>query len=124
MDISKIRPNERVIDILSPKTGKELDIKVSIISLKDPKMLKIKRNLLNKRLVLEKKGKFFDCDDVEENEITILLNAVTGWVWGKDASFNGEKPEFNEKNFRNIVKELPWFKEQLMEAIGDDQAFF
>ena len=124
MDISNLKPVERVIDILNPKTDDELDIKVSIISLNDPKMSKIKRNIQNKRLTLEKKGKNFDSAELEENENLLLLNAVTGWTWGKDADFHGEKPEFNEKNFKAVIKELPWFKNQILEAVGDEKAFF
>ncbi len=124
MDICELKPVERTIDIVHPKTGEALGITVNIISLNDPKIATLKRRIQNQRLDLERRGKGFKADDVEENFTNLLIAAITGWEWKDDATFHGEKPELNEKNIKEVFKELPWFKNQIADAIGDEESFF
>lgn len=129
MDLSQLKPAERIVDILNPKTDAELGIKVTLISINDDKLKKIKRRIQDDKLRLEARGKNFKSDDIEENRNKLIFSAITGWMWGKDASgeevtFKGEKPDLNQKNFNAIITELPWFREQLEEAISDEKAFF
>lgn len=124
MDINSLKPAERVIEIVHPGNGEKLDIKVTILSLNDERLTTVRRRIQNKRIELEKRGKTFKADDIEENELDLLLAGITGWFWEGESSFNGEKPEFNERNVKKVLKELPWFKEQIKEAIGDEKAFF
>lgn len=124
MDISNLKPVERIIEILHPVTNKELGIKVSVLSLNDERMALVRRKIQNKKIELEKRNKVFKADDLEENELDLLCASITGWTWSGDADYHGEKPLFNEKNVKDVLKELPWFKEQIVEAIGDEKAFF
>lgn len=124
MDISNLKPVERIIQILHPVTSKELGITVSLLSLNDERMAQIRRKIQNKKIELEKRNKVFKADDLEENELDLLCASITGWSWNGDADYHGEKPVFNEKNVKDVLKELPWFKEQIVEAIGDEKAFF
>lgn len=129
MDLSELKPLERNVEILHPKTDVEVGIKVSLLSINDDKLKKIKRRIQDDKLRLEAKGKNFKSEDIEENRDKLIFNAVTGWAWGKDASgkettFNKEKPAFNQKNFNDVMKALPWFRDQLEEAISDEKAFF
>lgn len=124
MDISSIKPAERIIEILHPGTGEKLGITVSVISLNDERLNQVRRRIQNKRIDLEKRGKTFKADDIEENEFELFVATMTGWSWEGDNTFNGEKPAFNERNVKAVLKELPWFKDQVREAIGDEKAFF
>ena len=124
MDITELKPTERFIEIVHPANGKELGIKVSILSINDVKLKKIKRRIQDERLRLEARGKSFKSEDIEENLNDVLFNAITGWEWYGDVDFNGEKPLFNQKNVKDVFEELPWFKTQVEEAITDEQAFF
>ena len=124
MDLANIKPVERIIDIVHPSTGEKIGVSVSVLSINDEKMASIKRRIQNKRLELERRGKSFKADDLEENEMELLVTAVTGWNWEGDVDFHGEKPAFNEKNIKAVFTELTWFKQQIMEAIGDEKAFF
>lgn len=124
MDISNLKPVERIVEILHPVTGEKLGITVSILSLNDERMAQIRRKIQNKRIELEKRNKTFKADDLEENELELLCASMTGWVWDGEADYHGEKPAFNEKNVKAVLKELPWFRQQITEAIGDEKAFF
>nr|DAU20382.1 MAG TPA: hypothetical protein [Caudoviricetes sp.] len=123
MDIAKLKPAERIIEIIHPATGENVGIRVTVISLVDERMKAVRRRFQNKKIELEKRGKTFKADDLEENATELLLNAITGWDW-YDAEFNGEKPVFNEKNVKTVLNEFSWFKNQIVEAIDDEKAFF
>lgn len=124
MDLSELKPSERFIEILNPKTGLELGVKVSLISINDDKLKKVKRRIQDEKLRLEARGKSFKSEDIEENRNTLIFNALSGWEWSGDTKFHGEKPAFTEKNVKAVINELSWFREQLEEAISDEQAFF
>ena len=125
MDISTLKPNDRIIEIKHPADeNQNVGIRVTIISLTDDKMKSIRRRFINKRLELEKKGKSFKADDIEDNEIELLVASITGWEWYGEVDFNGEKPAFNENNVKKVLTELEWFKNQVAEAVGDEKAFF
>jgi len=124
MDLKDIKPSGRDIVITHPGTEEPLNITVSVLSISDPAMKKIKRKIQDERLTLERKGKNFKSDEIEENRNILTLSAMTGWKWGKDAKFNGEVPEFNRKNVLSVFEELPWFRDQVEEAVSDESAFF
>lgn len=124
MDLSDLKSGERFVEILHPKTDLEIGVKVSLVSINDPKLKKIKRRIQDDKLRLESRGKNFKSEDIEENANKLIFNAVTGWEWNKDATFKKEKPAFNQKNFNEVMQTLPWFRDQLEEAISDEKAFF
>lgn len=124
MDLANLKPVERMIDILHPSTGEKIGVSVTVLSINDEKMAAAKRRIQNKKLELDRRGKTFKVDDLEENEMELLTTAITGWNWEGDVDFHGEKPTFNEKNVKAVLKELTWFKQQIMEAVGDEKAFF
>lgn len=124
MDLSTLKPVERVIPITHPGTGEELGVNVTVISLQDSRTKSIKRQIQNEKLKLEQRGKTFKAEDVEENLHIITFSAMVGWEWKGDNTFNGGKPEFNKPTVLKVFKELPWFYEQIQNAIGDEQAFF
>ena len=124
MDLANLKPVERMIDILHTSTGEKIGVSVTVLSINDEKMAAAKRRIQNKKLEIDRRGKTFKADDLEENEMELLTNAITGWNWEGDVDFHGEKPAFNEKNVKAVLKELTWFKQQIMEAVGDEKAFF
>lgn len=123
MDIAKLKPAERVIEITHPATGENIGVRVTVISLVDDRLKAVRRRFQNKKIELEKRGKTFKADDLEENAIELLLNAITSWDW-YEADFGGEKLAFNEKNVKMVLDTLPWFKNQIVEAIDDEKSFF
>lgn len=124
MDISELKPTERMVDILHPVTEEPTGIKVSLMALTDPKMKKVQRRIQDERIRLETRGKSFKAEDIEENENLLIFSSMTGWLWEGDAKYEGGVPDFNEANVKKILKELPWFKMQIAQALGEEKAFF
>lgn len=123
MDFSEVKLSERVIDILHPKTGEETGIKVSLVSVEDAKLKHIKRKIRDERMRLEARGKSFKSEDEEDNLDKILFTAMTGWVWGGEAIWRGQKPEFNLKNVKDVFENFISFRQQVAEAVEDTSAF-
>jgi hypothetical protein len=129
MEITELRANEIMLEIVHPKTEQPLGITVPLRSLEDEEMKKLSRKLQNDRIGLSKRGKVFTAEQIEENENLILFTAMTGWDWHKDANgeqalFHGEKPAFTKEKVYQVFNELPWFKAQVMDGAGDTKAFF
>lgn len=138
MELTALKPTERSIEIISPATGQPLGVRVRVVSLEDERLERVKRQINDEALRLQGKGKSFKAHEVERNAKTIMFTGTLGWEWynptgaegdeGYDAdatpTYKGEIPAFNQKNFTDIVTELPWFGEQVSEAIGETKSFF
>jgi len=124
MDLSAIKPVEHVLDIVHPGTNEPLGIKVSLLSLDDDAMKKVKRKIQDASNALARKGKSFSAEQVEENHNLLLFTAMTGWSWEGDANFHGEKPAFTVAMVYKVFNELPWFRDQISEKVGDTKSFF
>ena len=133
MELTNLKPSDRTIEIVSPLTGQPIGVRVQVVSLEDDRLKRIKRQITDDSLRLQAKGKAFKSDEIERNAQMLMFGGTLGWEWynpngdeGEDATpkFNGEIPEFNQKNFISLVTELPWFREQIEEAIGDTKSFF
>ena len=124
MDLSKLKPSERIVEIVHPATGVELGVKITLVSISDAKNKKLKRKIADERYRLEAKGKHLKSEQIDENLFQLVFNSMTGWEWAGDLNFNGKKPDFNLKNVRDVCEELPWFFDQVVAAVGDEEAFF
>lgn len=141
MDLKTIKPSERMVEVLHPKTKEPVGIRVSIVHIEDESMKRIKRQIQDERLRLESKGKSIKSDAVEENTRELAFKAMKSWEWynptctGKKENkafdesnhptWNGEKnPEFNKKNVFDLFDNLPWFLYFICSEIGDEEAFF
>lgn len=138
-DISNIKPNERVIEMVHPADETQLlGIRVSIMTMSDERMKKIRRQIQDEKLRLDARGKNFKAEDVEENQTKLIFGAMTDWEWynptgipgDKDydpdaqATFKGQVPPFNRATVFAVLNELEWFAEQLSAHISDEKAFF
>lgn len=130
MDLATLKPSEITLDILHPGNGKKLGIVVSLVSIEDEKMKKLKRFIANESLKTQQRGKTVTAEKLEENENKLMFAAMSGWTWGKDedgeqASFNGnEHPTFDEPTVYKVFNELPWFREQISKKVGETESFF
>lgn len=124
MDLSTIKPSEIMVDIVHPKTHEKLGITVTVVSLNDDKMKKLKRKIADENYRLQSRGKTMKSSDVEDNVIALTSEAMTGWIWEGDANWKGEKPQFNPKTVKEVLNELPWFLEQVSVAISEERDFF
>jgi hypothetical protein len=125
MDISGFKPGERIIDIVSPgRDASPLGIKVSLISINDDRMKKLKKKIIDRRLYLEARGKSFKADELDENANEIAFSAMTGWQWSDGATFHGNVPGFTQREVFAVFDELSWFRNQIDEAIMEEKDFF
>ncbi len=124
MDLNDLKPTERLVEILHPGTGEPIGIRVSIMSITDERMNKLRRKIQDERLRLETRGKNFKSDDVEENRNHLSFAAMTAWDWYGDITFDGVKPAFNQSQVSKVLTAFPWFRDQVEEAISDEKAFF
>lgn len=123
MEISTLKPHEQVVEIKHPKTNEDLGIKISIVSLMDPRAKSLKRQFAIARMERERRGKNMSYDEIEGNSMELLLKVIIGWDWG-DNTFNGKKPDFNEENVKAVLTEFEWLKLQLLAKLEDESSFF
>ena len=138
MELTTLKPSERTIDITSPASGQPVGIRVRIVSLDDERLERTKRQITDESLKLQAKGKSFKAHEVERNAKMLMFTGTLGWEFynptGKEGdegykpdampTFNGEVPDFNQKNFMALVTQLPWIGDQISEAIGETKSFF
>lgn len=131
MDLSELKPSERIVEILTPGTKQPLGVRVSILHINDERLRKLKRQFQDERLRLEARGKQMKSETIESNLSELTFAAMTGWEWYSpsgnkedQAKFKGSVPEFNKRNVMEIFEHLPWFRDQIGEEMGDDEAFF
>lgn len=125
MDILELKPSERIIEITHPKTGENIGVRVSLVSVDDEKLKNIKRNIKDKQLRLEARGKHFNAEQIEDNTFDMMFVAMTGWEWYGDITFGDLKnPPFNEKNVKAVLKACSFFVDQIDKEVADTQAFF
>jgi hypothetical protein len=100
-ELTTIKPMDRVVEILSPAaSAHKIGIRVSLLSIEDDRMEKIKRAITNNRLALEARNKHFKAEDIEENTRDLIFAAMTGWEWYNPT---GDDP----KNIKDWDKKSP-----------------
>lgn len=129
MDLSKIQPKEVSCDIEHPGTGQKIGLRFNVMSLIDDRMVAIRHKLSDKMLTKQQKKKIINTSEIDQNRLELLFSACTGWEWTKDengevADWNGDVPDFNNKNVMEVFKVCPWIPTQLDEFIGEDARFF
>lgn len=127
MDISKLKPVERTIEIKHPVTGLNLGVSVTIISPDDERLKAATRAVQDRNLLNRQKNKTITTVDVEENTTKLMVAAILSWNWyGKDIDFEGKKPEFTPENVKKILTTpgLEWFRRQIDEELSETKSFF
>ena len=123
-DISAIKPLERIVDMKHPSGSGLLGVRVKIMSVDDERMKRARRKIEDRRLQLAKKAKTFTADEIDENKNFIYFTAMTGWEWDDGVTFHDEVPEFTLANVHAVFNELPWFRDQIENELGETEAFF
>lgn len=124
-DLANIKPGERTIEILHPSTGEKLGLRITIMSTDDDRMRKINRRITDEALRKRQKNKAFSAEEIEDNALALIVQAVTGWEWyGDDVSFEGEKPDYSPINVRKVVTKAAFIRSQLEEELGETKSFF
>lgn len=120
-DISTIVAIERTIDILHPKTGAQIGLRITLRPDSHPKVREASRRAMNDRIA--GRGKI-TAEKLEANRLDLIGSAVESWQWIGDATFEGEKPEATPDNVRKVLKKLPWLRDQIDKELGETEEFF
>lgn len=128
-DIAKLTTDETTVTIKHPGTHEPIGVTVNVMHIDDPRLAKIKRQFTDEKNRLAQRGKFIKAEEIESNTNLILFRAMTGWHWGQDTdgeevTFNDTKPDFTQRDVLEVLTTLPWFADQVGEAIGETEAFF
>ncbi len=125
MDISKIAPMERKIEIKHPGTGQDLGISITLMSPDDERLKPLIREINEKALSLRQKNKSFTAEQTEANTLKLMLTTIVAWDWyGKDVEFEGKKPEFNSANVKKVLERCDWLRKQIDEELSETRSFF
>lgn len=138
MDIASLKPSERTIEILHPVHDTPIGLRVFLVSTDDPKLKKLRRKFIDRDQDLAKKRKNASAEEMLQRFDEISFNATQGWEWYNptghegdegyepDAmpTFHGEVPDFNQRNFYAVIRELDWIKKQIEEALEETKDFF
>jgi len=121
-DLSTIRSSARVVLILRPD-GSPTGLEWELEALDSDAAKVVTRRITNQRNKLAARGKVFNADEIEANELDLLLAVSKSWKWGGNAGWKGEKPVFNRKNVTDVLTNAH-IKGQLIEALDDTGSFF
>ncbi len=138
MDLKNLVPSERVVEILSPGTKQPLGIRVTVMHIDDERLKNIKRKLQDENLRRQQRGKIVHAELQEENINEIAFATMLGWEWynptgvatdkgykaEKMPSFDGKQLEFTKANVLAVFDKLPWFRDQVGEAVSETEVFF
>jgi len=138
MDISTLVPSERIVEIVSPATKAPLGIRVTVMHIDDPRLKTLKRKLQDERQRREQRGKIISAEMQDENLSELTFATMTGWEWynptgmkgekgynpDKEPKFEGKVPDFNKANVFAMFEKLPWFRDQIGEAVSETESFF
>lgn len=129
-NLAKLKPaSEVTFDYLNPFDDRPTGLRVSVMAFEDPRMSMVKRQITDKRLAAERKGKPLKAEELEQQVDEMLFRGTIAWKWEKDADgvqsdWNGEQLPFNRANFDLLLQELPKFREQINEKMGELKGFF
>jgi len=123
-DISEIKVIERTIEIVHPATKAPLGIDVVLMSPRDPRLDKLRKQISQQQISAQSKGRVEKVDELKARRHKILFAAIISWTWKGDANWKGEKPDLTPRIFGEIAEEAEWFIDQIDEAFGDLESFF
>jgi hypothetical protein len=138
-DLLALKSSDRTLEILHPGNGEPIGVRVKIMHIDDDRMARAKRQITDEGLKRQQKGKALKAEEFDHNRHQLVWTAMTGWEWynptGEEgdegynkearAAFDSEEnPEFNERVVKRVLRSLPWFFDQINEAIGDTEGFF
>jgi hypothetical protein len=82
MDLSTVKPSERIVEILSPANKQPIGIRVTLLHIDDPRLKKLKRSFQDEKSRLEQRGKYFKAEDIETNTYGYVFLLCPIW-WTK-----------------------------------------
>lgn len=127
MELTDIKPIDREVELLHPRTKDGLGLFFQLRSPYSPEVKKIEREWLDLRLQ-RNKGEDIGMDAVNDLRERQILAGVCDWRFdGPEAlKINGEQPAFTVTRLKKLIRTegLEWIREFLDKETGDRAAFF
>ena len=124
VDIAKIIASDRTIEIHDPADGDTpLGIQVTLHSPDNPTLMRLQKKIADKIISYRRRNKNYSADEMEADKIELLSAAISGWNWN-DNTYKGKSVEFNPATVADVLTNVPWFRKQIDEELGDEKAFF
>jgi hypothetical protein len=107
------------VDILHPKTGEELGIKIRVAG-PDSARQKKARNAVNNERLAKSRNKRATAADLESDALKVTAASIISW---DGVIENGQAVELNSENAASILTKYPFIYDQLTSAVGDRAGF-
>lgn len=120
MEISGLVQTEELfkLDVEHPKTGKSVGITIMVRSAGSDAAMAVVREQTDDLLSRQQRRKLIGADMVEENELDLAVSYVASWDWGAN-TYEGKKPEADQKTIKAIFKKEGWLYAQVVGAARD-----
>lgn len=127
MDLSSIKAENTTVEIRHPVTFEPIGLSITLRPPTHPSVKAVQRRLLTEAQK-STKGRL-PAEKLEAYGLDRLIAATEAFTWGEGpdgqpCKFEGEQPEATAENARKLYAALPWVKQQIDEAMGDEAAFF
>lgn len=123
IDLAEIKTGNITLEIRHPKTDEPLGVFVTLQPIDSPSMKKMARNINDRKLTLQARGKNFKSEEMIEIARNLTIEAIVDWEWAGQ-TFEGEVLEFNRKNVSRVIEKLDWFRDQIDDELGNVRSFF
>ena len=124
MELSTILPKSKRVEIYHPGTKKGLGL---VFYMKAPHCEEVQNVVRRQRNeLIESKGVISEAKS-NENGIELISAVIENWEWEGDATWNGEKPDFNVDNLIAVLKSKAgeaFILKQLLAEYKDADSFF
>lgn len=124
MELSNVLPTAQKIEIYHPGTGVKTGL---VFHMRPPHSAEVQAVIREHRdKTLARKGKVSDAE-ITEHGHRLFAAAITGWEWGGDATWHGERPEYSEVKLKEVLTSQAgesFIVKQLMTAFSDGDSFF
>lgn len=120
MDLSKLIPVEREVDVLDPRTKEPTGLKLVIAHESDPRVIAAQRKAYDEAITQD--GKTDEEVNIARNR-KLQAAQVVDWKWTGDANFNGKKPAFAPETLSQVAA-IPVVGSAIFRAISDEAGFY
>lgn len=121
MDLAVLDDITRTIEVLHPATKLPIGLEITLYSMENKAVKQAQRLIQNKRMAM--KSEDVTAEILERQNLELLASAFCSWEWKGEATFKGEKLEFNKDNVMKVLS-VGWIKDQVNIALGDTASFF
>jgi len=123
LDLATLRTQRAQMEILHPKTGEAVGLRLELLPPDSPEIKAKVRTLRDAVMHKARRNVPVSSADTERNSVELCSVAVVGWEWHGEGTWNGEKPSFNRATLAEMLA-VDWLRQQVDDYLGDQKNFF